>query len=108
MALVSQGVLTGTAAALGTVSGLRNAKRVIFKIVTSGTETVSVTGLINTVTSVSTGSKIRAYNLNTGALAASSDMDDGDYLIDNLCFDSLTFTGSSTSDTKTVTYRTCS
>lgn len=103
MALLGKGTLTGTAAALGSVTNLGQAKRIIFKIVTSGTETVSVTGLLDGTTY--TGSKLRAINLNTGAVHSSADMDDGDYLIDNLAFDQLKFTGSSTSDTKTVVYR---
>lgn len=102
MAFLGKDTLTGTAAALGSATSLGNAKRIVFKIVTSGTETVSVTGLISGTTYTD---KLRAINLNTGAVHSTADMDDGSYMIDNLAFEQLKFTGSSTSDTKTVTYR---
>lgn len=94
------GVFTGTAAALGTITGTVG-KRIVFKVITSGTETVSVTGLINGTTA---SSKYMCYSVATGALHSSADMDDGTYYIPFVHTETLIFLGSSTSDTKTVTY----
>lgn len=95
------GVFTGTAAALGTVTGSR-ARSIVFKVVTSGTETVSITG---TIRSSTVSSKIMCYNLATGALHSSTDMDDGTYYLPAIYTDDLIFLGSGASDTKTVTFR---
>lgn len=97
----NNGVFTGTAAALGTLTNVEG-RGIVFKVVTSGTETVSITGLISATTS---SSKIMCYSLLTGALHSTTDMDDGTYYLPVVFTTTLTFTGSSTSDTKTVTYR---
>jgi len=94
------GVFAGTAAALGTVTGTRG-RSVCFKVVTSGSETVSITGLINGTT---VSSQIMCKSLLTGALHSSVNMDDGTYYLEKVYTDNLIFLGSSTSDTKTVTY----
>lgn len=94
-------VFTGTAAALGTVTGAR-ARSIIFKYVTSGSETVSITGTIKDGTA---SSKIRCYDINTGALATSSDHAAGTYFIPLIFTDDLIFLASGSSDTKTVTLR---
>ena len=97
----NNGAFTGTAAALGTITGTTG-RGIIFKVVTSGTETVSVAGLISGTVS---SADYMCYNLATGALHSSVNMDDGTYYIPRIYTHDLTFTGSSTSDTKTVTYR---
>lgn len=97
----NNGAFTGTAAALGTITGTQG-RGIVFKVVTSGTETVSVAGLISEAVA---SSKYMCYSLLTGALHSSADMDDGTYFIPRIYTHDLTFTGSSTSDTKTVTYR---
>ena len=95
------GVFTGTAAALGTVTGAR-ARSIVFKVVTSGAETVSITGTIRGST---VSSQIMCYNLATGALHSSVNMDDGTYFLPLIFTDDLIFLGSAGSDTKTVTFR---
>lgn len=102
MGVPNTGVLgPQTAAALGTLTGVRG-RGVVFKVVTSGTETVSVSGVV-AGTTATTGS-IMAYNIATGALHSSVAMDDGTFYIPKIYTNSLTFTGSGSSDTKTVTY----
>lgn len=96
----NHGVYTGTAAALGTVTGTIG-RAIVFKVVTSGTETVSVTGNIHSTT---VSSKIMCYSLATGALHSSADMDDGTYYIPECYTENLIFLGSAASDTKTVSY----
>lgn len=97
----SSGVFSGTAAALGTVEGVLG-RTVVVKIVTSGTETVSVTGMISGST---VSSKIMFYDLADGALHSSADMDDGTYFLPKCPVATLIFLGSASSDTKTVTWR---
>lgn len=99
--MTSNGVLTGTAAALGSISGTAG-KKVLIKVVTSGAETVSVTGIISGTT---VSSKIMFFSLATHAVHSSADMDDGTYYLENCYTESLIFTGSAASDTKTVTYK---
>jgi hypothetical protein len=87
-----------TAAALGTVNGVRGRKAII-KIVTSGVETVSVTG---EVVPGQASSQIMWKSLATGALHSSVSMDDGTYYLDFVYTDTLVFLGSGAADTKTV------
>jgi len=92
--------LTGTITALGSITNTRG-KKVLIKVVTSGTETVSVAGIVDGT--VSTTGKILFYSILTGALHSTADMDDGTFYIPMCYTETLVFTGSSTSDTKTVT-----
>ena len=100
MAAPNSGVFTGTAAALGTITGTLG-RSVVFKVVTSSTETVSVTG---TIKGAAVSSQIMCYSLATGALHSSVSMDDGTYYIPQIYTDDLIFLGSGASDTKTVTF----
>lgn len=95
------GVLTGTAAALGTVGEVAG-KSVVFKYTTNGSETVSVTGQISGST---VSAKIMFFDLNTGALHTDDDMAAGTYFLPVCPTGTLIFLGSGTSDTKTVTWR---
>jgi hypothetical protein len=88
-----------TAAALGTINGVRG-KRVTVKIVTSGVETVSVTGQV--APGVASTGKIMFYSLVTGALHSTVDMDDGTFYLPRCMVDTLVFLGSGAADTKTV------
>lgn len=97
----NNGVLTGTAAALGSVTGVAG-KGIIIKVVTSGTETISVTGLISGTTA---SAAMMFKNLATAVAHSGTAMDDGTYYLEKIYTDTLIFTGSGSSDTKTVTYR---
>ncbi len=101
MVTQNQGSMTGTAAALGTIQGCRG-KGVIFKYVTNGSETVSVTGIVGGAVA-STG-KIMCYALITGALHSTVDMAAATYYVPYCYTDNLIVTASGSSDTKTVTY----
>jgi hypothetical protein len=87
-----------TAAALGTVNGVRG-RKVLIKVVTSGVETVSVTG---EVVPGATSSAIMFKSLATGVVHSGTAMDDGTYYLDFCMTDTLIFTGSGAADTKTV------
>jgi hypothetical protein len=100
MAGVNSGAFSGTAAAVGTV-GNTAGKAIVFRVVTSGAETVSITGLI--AGSVVTD-KIMCYSLVTGALHSTVDMADGVYYIPQVVAGSLIFLGSGAADTKTITF----
>src|ERR1700675_4244897 len=89
-----------TAAALGTITGTLG-RSIVFNVITSTSETVSITG---TVKASAVSSKIMCYSLATGALHSSADMDNGTYYIPQIFTDSLIFLGSGTSDDKTVTW----
>lgn len=105
MAKLASGVITGTAAALGTISGLRNAKRLVINISGLTSETVYLAQLLDTTTYTGT-SGVRPINLATGAVeAADSLLSNGDFLFDNLTCEGVKFVKSSTSETAVVTYR---
>lgn len=95
-----------TIAAGGTVKTptLAPYKRIAFKITGLASETVNVTGYLNTSETIATA-KLRPIDLNTGALAASSDLGNGSYALDNLSVESLLFDTSASTDTPVVTYR---
>lgn len=95
-----------TIAAGGTVKTptLAPYKRIAFKITGLVSETVNVTGYLNTSETIATA-KLRPIDLNTGALAASSDLGNGSYLLDNLAVESLVFDTSASTDTPVIAYR---
>lgn len=95
-----------TLAAGGTVKTptLAPYKRIAFKVTGLASETVNVTGYLNTSETIATA-KLRPIDLNTGALAASSDLGNGSYLLDNLAVESLVFDTSASTDTPVITYR---
>lgn len=101
MARVISGVITGTAAALGEITIDPSVTSVILKITTSGTETVSVTGLLDVSTYTN---DIMFFNLATGAVHSATAIQDITVYLDPKGLRSLKFTGSGSSDTKTVTY----
>lgn len=95
--------LSGTATALGTV-GCNYADRAVVVISGLTSETIAVTA---TVAGAVVTAALRPVNLNTGATEATdSNLSNGSFLFDNLCYNDLIFTKSSTSDTATVTVRT--
>jgi len=92
--------LSGTAAALGKITGVRG-KSVAFNYTSSGTETVSVTGILTG--SITTTNKLRFIDTLTQAAFASGDMTkDGCYKMENCPFDELVFLASGSSDAKVV------
>ncbi|MFI0609111.1 MAG: hypothetical protein ACH37Z_14635 [Anaerolineae bacterium] len=95
-----------TIAAGGTVKTptLAPYKRIAFKVSGLTSETVNVTGYLNTSETIATA-KLRPIDLNTGALAASSDLGNGSYALDNLSVESLVFDTSASTETPVVTYR---
>lgn len=95
-----------TIAAGGTVKTptLAPYKRIAFKVTGLAAETVNVTGYLNTSETIATA-KLRPIDLNTGALAASSDLGNGSYALDNLAVESLVFDTSASTDTPVITYR---
>jgi hypothetical protein len=103
MAFRSKGTLTGTAAALGSITGLSDAKRIVFNITGLTSETITVTGLVSGT--IYTTNALRPIDLSTGTTKAASTMGNGDFMFDNLVFEQLKFTKSSTSETAVVTYR---
>lgn len=95
-----------TIAAGGTVKTptLAPYKRLFFKITGLTSETVNLTAYLNTSETIATA-KLRPIDLNTGALAASSDLGNGSYLLDNLAVESIVFDTSASTETPVVTYR---
>jgi hypothetical protein len=103
MRLASTDTLTGTAAALGSV-GTRWADRAVARITGLTSETISVTG---SIAGAVVTEALRPINLATGITEATDSLlSNGTFLFDNLCYDTLIFTKSSTSDPAVVTVRT--
>lgn len=89
------------AAAQGELLGLNWADRAVVVISGLTSETVAVTGkLLNSA--VYTGN-LRPIDLTTGATAAASALGNGSYEFKDLCFDSLKFTKSSTTEVPVIT-----
>lgn len=104
MSQVIHGTVTGTAAAILSITGTSGVDTVCFVISGLTAETISVTGTVRA--SVVTA-KLRPFNLNTGTLEATdSDLGNGSYMLLDCNFESLVFTKSSTSENATITYRT--
>lgn len=99
--------LSATAAAVGRVTLPNQAgcfiKDAKFEYITNGTETVSMTGSYDGGTNDSAA--LKPIDATTGLPAASTDLAEGVYIIPRTWnFQSYEFTGSSTSDVKTIAF----
>ena len=77
--------------------------RIAFKVSGLTSETVSVAAYLDAANTIETGA-IRPLDINTGAIAASSNLGNGSYIIENNIAFNLHFTKSGSSDTPTITY----
>lgn len=101
MAIFSTGpVLTGSAAAVGTIPVATYNKLALSVDLSATTETISVTASVDgTNFDVA---KLRPIDLATGAVTAASDVKDGLYLFDVTPFHTVKITKSAASETITV------
>lgn len=93
-------VLTGTAAALGTVDVGMYKKMIVDMDLSATTETVSMTGSVDGANF--NAAKIRPIDVSTGAVFASGDVKDGLFSVDVTAFQAIKFTKSATTETATV------
>lgn len=99
--------LSATAASIGRVSLPTQAGSVVkdaqFEFITNGSETLTITGSYNGGTNDS--GNLQPIDASTGLPAASATLAEGVYIIPHSWnFQSYEFTGSSTSDVKTIAF----
>lgn len=108
MKRVIHGRLSSATAAVGRIPGISQVRSCIVVISGLTNETITVTGLMRTITGpteiVTAG--LRPINLATGTTEATdSALGNGTFLFDGLDYEALIFTKSSTSETGIVDYR---
>ena len=97
---------SATAAAVGTVIltnyGGCEFKDIVFEYITNGTETIELTGSVD---GTNFSAALVPFDVATGLLAADATLSEGSYIIPSTWnFSHYKFTGSSTSDVKTIAF----
>jgi len=93
-------VLTGTAAAVGTIDVATFNRIALLMTFSASTETVSITASVDGTNYGA--AKLRPIDLATGTVTASSDVKAGFYALDVETFQSIKFTKSATTETLTI------